>query len=441
MAHRNDKPGGLPGFFQQFVHSEVSGSIVLLGATVVALVWANSPVADSYFDLVKTYIGVAWGDASFKMSLQHWVNDLLMVLFFFVVGLEIKREILVGELASARKAALPVAAAVGGMVVPAGLYAMLNVGGPGASGWGIPMATDIAFALGILALLGKRVPLGLKVFLTALAIADDLGAVLVIAVFYSASINVTALVAAAVLLVAIVVAGRFGMKQVSIYLLLGFGVWVAVLASGVHATVAGVLVALTIPVRARRDPGAFWEVAERALAKLRGREMTRESMIDDQEQLAALESLHDAAGDMVPPGLALEHRLHPVLAFLVLPLFALVNAGVAIGGGPVAAPVSITTGIILGLVVGKPLGIVVLSWLTVKLGRGELPAGVSWGQILGAGLLAGVGFTMALFIGDLAFVDAAATDRAKIGILVASAVAGVAGYVVLLMSTRRSARG
>lgn len=339
-----------------------------------------------------------------------------MALFFFVVGLEIKREALIGELASARRAALPVAAAVGGMLFPAGIYALLNGGGEGAAGWGIPMATDIAFALGILALLGRRVPIGLKVFLTALAIAASL-------------------------LVIIALASRANVRSTLAYVVLGLGVWVAVLASGVHATVAGVLTALLVPVRARRDPQAFWRSIEPAIRKLRGGELTRVSMVMDDDQLHALESLRCATSDMTPPGLALEHRLHPVLAYGVLPLFAFMNAGVALTGADLAAPASISLGVVLGLVVGKPLGIFLMSWLTVRSGRGELPTGVNWLQILGAGLLGGVGFTMALFIGDLAFSEAAFEDRAKQGILAASAIAAVAGFVVVALGTRRPARG
>lgn len=434
---RRDVGGPQPGFFLQFVRSEVGGSVVLLAATAVTLVWANTPAAPTYFAFVKTYVAVAWGDAGFKMSLQHWVNDLLMALFFFVVGLEIKREVLVGELASVRRAALPVAAALGGALVPAAIYAAINAGGPGAKGWGIPMATDIAFALGILALLGSRVPVGLKVFLTALAIADDLAAVLVIAIFYTATIKVVALAAAAGLLAAIVIAGRCGVRSPLVFVVLGLGVWVAVLASGVHATIAGVLTALLVPVRARRDPAAFWRASDEALACLDRDGLTRESMLRDDRQLASLEALHDAAGSMVPPGLALEHRLHPVLAYAVLPLFAFVNAGVSLGGGPAAAPAAITTGVALGLVFGKPLGIMLAGWLVVRAGLGELPAGVHWGHILGVGLLAGVGFTMALFVGDLAFTDPEAKDRAKQGILLASSVAAVSGYLCLLLVTRR----
>ncbi|HOX24752.1 MAG TPA: Na+/H+ antiporter NhaA [Candidatus Krumholzibacteria bacterium] len=434
---QRDRSGRIPGFFLDFVRSEVSGSVVLLACTAFALALANSPWRSWYDDLAHTPLGVSWGSAAFTLSLQHWVNDLLMVLFFFVVGLEIKREVLVGELSSVEKATLPVAAALGGMVVPAALYTLLNAGGPGAPGWGVPMATDIAFALGILAMLGRRAPLGLKVFLTALAIADDLGAVLVIALFYTEQIAVVALLVAAALLGLLLLAARAGVRRPEVYVALGLGVWAAVLASGVHATVAGVLVALTVPVRARRDPAEFRATSAAALAELERGDLTRESMLGDDRQLACLEALHDAAGDMVPPGLALEHRLQPVQAWLVLPLFAFFNAGVNLAGGS-TAPATVPLGIMLGLVVGKPLGIGLFSWLAVRSRRGRLPDGVSWIQLWGAGALAGVGFTMSLFISELAFADADLVAGAKLGILGASLTAGIVGWSLIRLAGRRA---
>lgn len=423
--------------FQKFLHSEVSGSIVLMAATVLALAWANSPWAASYKELVSTYVGVKWGDAVFKLSLQHWVNDLLMVLFFFVVGLEIKREVMIGELSSRQKALLPVAAALGGMVVPAGIYWALNGSGVGADGWGIPMATDIAFALGILATLGRRIPVGLKIFLTALAIADDLGAVMVIAVFYTSQISLGALALAALGLMLLALAGRLDLRQPWIYVVLGLGVWAAVLASGVHATVAGILVALTIPVRATISPERFWSATEDSLGALRDSDLSRDSMIDDRRQLAALGTVQETASRMMPAGLVLEERLHPVQAFVVLPLFAFFNAGLALNTG-LPEPLAVPLGIVLGLVVGKPVGIVLCSWLAVRSGSATLPVGVTWRHIAGAGLLAGVGFTMSLFISDLAFATPELKDGAKLGILAASLVAGIVGWLVLVGARSRS---
>lgn len=429
VSSRHSEPAGL---FQYFFRSEISGSVILLACTVVALAWANSPWAASYFEIAHTYVGVSWGDSGFKLSLQHWINDALMVVFFFVVGLEIKREMSVGELSSFDKAVLPVSAALGGMVVPAIIYAAFNFGGPGASGWGVPMATDIAFAIGILAMFGKRAPLGLKVFLTALAIADDLGAVLVIALFYTAKINWLALGVAAVFLLLLLAANRAGLRRTELYLLMAVAVWVGVFASGVHATVAGVLVAMVIPVRASIEPEKFLKGAKARLQELEASGLTSVSMLKEDDQLHALDSLSHATQRMLPAGIVLEHYLHPLQSFLILPLFAFFNAGVTIDSGSVAGAFDpITLGVVLGLVVGKQLGVFGFSWLTVRSGRAALPAGVTWPQVWGASCLAGVGFTMSLFIAELAYGDAALVTSAKIGILAASLIAAVLGYAVL----------
>jgi NhaA family Na+:H+ antiporter len=420
------------GYFEWFIHSEVTGSILLLACTLIALVWANSPWAGVYDDLLHTYIGVSWGDAAFKLNLHHWINDGLMVIFFFVVGLEIKRELVVGELSSFEKSSLPVAAALGGMVAPALLYVALNFGGDGARGWGIPMATDIAFALGVLAIFGKRVPLGLKVFLTALAIADDLGAVAVIALYYTEKIDFGALAVAAILLAILFFAIQFKIRRIGFLLVLMVGVWLAVFASGVHATVAGILLAMVIPVRPILSPKQFILDAEDFLDTAKKRIQSGSCIVTDREQLDAVESIHLRAGDTLPTGLMLEHALHPVQVWLILPLFALANAGVPLGGRMMevlADPLSL--GIITGLVVGKPLGIAVMSWLVVRSGKGRLPAGVTWPQVVGAGCLAGIGFTMSLFVSDLAFSDETLITAAKIGILAASLASGVIGYVIL----------
>jgi NhaA family Na+:H+ antiporter len=423
--------GGFRGYFEWFVHSEVMGSILLLACTIVALVWANSPWAGTYFDLLHTNIGVSWGGTTFSLSLHHWINDGLMVVFFFVVGLEIKRELVVGELSSFAKAALPVTAAIGGMVVPAVLFVAVASGGEGARGWGIPMATDIAFALGVLAIFGTRAPLGLKVFLTALAIADDLGAVAVIAIFYTEKINVQCLVVAVVLLALLFFAIRARLRRGILYLLI-IGVWLAVFSSGVHATVAGILVALLIPVRPRVDPEVFIDGTEARLERIKQMEVSTDSLLSDREQLNIVEGIHRCSKDALPTGLVLEHFLHPIQVWLILPLFALANAGVAIGGNLMAVLADpLALGIIVGLVIGKPLGISFFSWLAVKSGRGALPEGVTWGQVAGAGCLAGIGFTMSLFITDLAFDNETLIATAKVGILAASLVSGIIGYVVL----------
>ena len=432
MSHSSKS--GQDSVFQRFLHWEATGSLVLLACAVVALVWANSPWAESYHDLTHTYLGISLGDDTFKLSLKHWVNDLLMVVFFFVVGLEIKREMLLGELSSLRKAILPIMAAVGGMLVPAGIYLAFNAGGPGQNGWGIPMATDIAFALGILALFGSRAPLGLKVFLTALAIADDLGAVLVIALFYTEEVRLMPLAFAIGALVMISLAAQARVKRVGLFAALILVVWLGVFASGVHATVAGVLLALVVPVRAQIDPRKFFDTAKKSLATLEDSQVTKDSMVDNDDEFTALTNLSDATSGMLPPGVILERYLHIGQAFLILPLFAFFNAGVTIGGDLLdilTNPVSL--GIIMGLVFGKQIGILLFSWAAIKSGRASLPAGVTWAQIWGASCLAGIGFTMSIFIDELAFKDPSIIDEAKVGVLMASLIAGILGYTVLKM--------
>lgn len=431
----NRSSRGFVGYFEWFVRSEVTGSILLLGCTVTALILANSPWSGAYDDLLHTYIGVGWGDSVFKLSLHHWINDGLMVVFFFVVGLEIKRELVIGELSSFDKAALPVAAALGGMVLPAAMFFVVNAGGESVRGWGIPMATDIAFALGVLAVFGKRAPLGLKIFLTALAIADDLGAVAVIAIFYTEKIEIKAIVIAVVFLVALFAAIRLRVRRTGVLVTLMVAVWLGIFASGVHATVAGILLAMVIPVRPRLETGRFVAEAGRFLETIGKRQLDQACIITDAEQLDAVERVHIQAGDALPLGLMLEHHLHPVQVWVILPLFALANAGVPLGGDVLAVVASpLALGIVVGLVVGKPLGITLMSWLAVRSGKGMLPEGVTWGHVVGAGCLAGIGFTMSLFISDLAFDDPALITAAKIGILVASLVSGILGFIILSRS-------
>lgn len=340
--------------------------IVLMATAAVALIWANSPWSAQY--------------VSFWEPFLHWINDGLMAVFFFLVGLEIKREILIGELASVQKATLPIVAALGGMLVPALIYVGLNGGGPGARGWGIPMATDIAFALGVLNLLGSRVPLALKVFLAAVAIADDIGAVAVIALFYSSNIQWGLLGLAALLVAGLFALNRMGVRNLLVYILLGLVLWFLFLKSGIHATIAGVLLATTIP----------------------------RSRVEE-----------------------LEHALQPWVSYLIMPLFALANAGVSLAGGAIDR---VGMGVAAGLVIGKPIGVATASWLAVKAKIAELPEGVDWRQLLGAGVLAGIGFTMSLFISDLAFEDAAMLIEAKIAILGASVLMGLAGFAILRSS-------
>src|SRR5438552_6460163 len=386
--------------FQEFAKLEASGGMLLIGCTVAALIWANSPWAGSYFHLWHKNLSLGFAGKLLSEPLHFWINDGLMALFFLLVGLEIKREMLVAELASFRKAALPIAAALGGMIVPAGLYVLFNHGGPGASGWGIPMATDIAFALGVLALLGDRVPVSLKVFLAALAIADDIGAVLVIAFFYTEQISWISLGVAGLFFMALIAANRAGARHLLIYAILGVGLWLAFLQSGIHATVAGVLLAITIPASQRTASSAVLTSSESAMLRL-------------------------------------EHALIPWNRYLLMPVFALPNVGVALGGGAarsVVAPVSL--GVICGLVIGKPIGIVLFSWLATRTRLAAMLDGIGWRQIVGVGMLGGIGFTMSLFIANLAFGDGTALETAKVGILAASVTSAIAGVVILTKGDR-----
>ena len=423
--------------FQDFAHKQSSGGILLIIATALALLWANSPWAESYAALWHTKLTVGVGNFSVSKDLTHWINDGLMAVFFLVVGLEIKREILVGELSSIRDATLPVAAALGGALVPALIYLAINAGTEGSAGWGIPMATDIAFALGVLALLGERAPTSLKVFLTALAIVDDIVAVLVIALFYTSEISWGALGVGAVFLAALIVANLLGVGRTLVYAVLGVGLWLCFLLSGVHATIAGVLLALTVPAISFINPGAFLERSRYVLDRFEKAGEKGENVLSNEERQAALHALNHAAYKLEPPLHELEHTLHPWVVFAIMPLFALANAGVQLGGGIAdALTSSVVLGIVAGLIVGKQLGITLFAWLAVKSGVSELPEGIRWRHVYGAGWLAGIGFTMSLFISDLAFSDGRLVDAAKLGILEASLVAGVVGWAILRGASR-----
>ena len=418
--------------FREFARTSASSGLLLIAAAAVALVWANSPFAASYRGLWATNLSIAVAGVTVSDSLLHVVNDGLMAIFFLVVGLEIKREILVGELASLRRATLPIAAAVGGAVVPAIIFLAVSGGGTAGRGWGVPMATDIAFALGVLALLGSRAPLGLRIFVTALAIVDDLLAVLVIAVFYTVDLSLPALSIAGVLLFALILANRIGVRRPLVYALLGVGLWLAVFASGIHGTVAGVLLALTIPATTRLDSDAYVDHARDLIAEFEGRTVGGEDA-STQEHHAALWELEDATERAQAPMLRIEHALHPWVAFVILPLFALANAGVRLDidvGATMREPVAL--GVLLGLVLGKQLGIALAAGVVVRLGVASLPTGVGWRHIYGAAWLGGIGFTMSLFIATLAYGEASPElALAKVGILAASVIAGVGGFVIL----------
>lgn len=419
--------------FRQFARLEAAGGILLLVCTAVALFIANSPWSGAYFDLLHhSKLGFVFGDWSLKMSLSHWINDALMAVFFFHVGLEIKREFLAGELSSMRKAALPIVAALGGMVVPALIFFGFNVGQETVRGWGIPMATDIAFALGVLALLGNRVPVALKVFLAALAIVDDIGAVLVIAVFYTEELSVFALIAGGLVLGISMALNLAGVRRLEVFAILGTLLWLFVLWSGVHATIAGVLMAMTIPTR-RRDwrAGVEQELREAAamLASIRG---PGQGPLANREFHDALHAVDEVRETLESPLLRLEHTLGPLVSFLIMPVFALANAGVRIQGDLLAQFASpVCLGVMAGLVVGKQIGVFGFSWVAVKLGIAQVPEGATFRMVYGTALLAGIGFTMSLFIANLAFPGGAGMTEAKVGILCASLFSGCVGYFVL----------
>ncbi len=422
--------------FQEFLHRQTSGGIVLFVFTVVALFWANSPWASTYFSVWQSKLTVGLGQFELSKPLLLWINDGLMAVFFFVVGLEIKREIIAGELASVRKASLPIAAAIGGMVVPALLYSFFNIGGEGSRGWGIPMATDIAFSLGVLTLLGNRVPLSLKVFLTAFAIVDDIGAVLVIAVFYTSKVSLTALLISAVMLFVAIALNVAGVRRPVVYGSVGVILWIAILKSGVHATVAGVLLAMTIPARTRIAEAQFLETSRNLL-----NDFEHAGPLDmqhglNQERHGVLNSLQDLAEGVRTPSSRLEDELHPWVTFVVLPVFAFANAGVSLGGGGVAAvghPVSL--GIIVGLLVGKVIGLSSFAWLAIRLNLASMPAGVTWRHIVGVAFLGGIGFTMSLFVANLAFGESQLLEVSKIGILTGSLISGVVGWGILVKAS------
>jgi NhaA family Na+:H+ antiporter len=421
--------------FQEFARAQAFGGILLLFCTAVALVWANSAWSESYDALWQTKLTAGFGDFVLSKPLLLWINDGLMAIFFFVVGLEIKRELLVGELASRQQAMLPIVAALGGMVVPAIIYLAINAGTDGSRGWGIPMATDIAFVVGILALLGNRVPVALRVFLVALAIVDDIGAVLVIALFYTAEIAWISLGIGAVLFLCLVVANMAGVRGPMIYALLGAALWLAFLKSGVHATVAGVLVAMTIPSRYRINTGEFVDEGRSLLDEIERVGDAREGAVTDEEQVA-VHALENACERVQTPLQRLEHGLHPWVTFAIMPLFALANAGVVLGTGVLGSRVSL--GVIAGLVLGKQIGITGFSWLAVRIGLASLPRDTGWRHVYGAGWLAGIGFTMSLFIAGLAFRDPVHLTPAKVGILSASVIAGLVGFMILrIVSPRR----
>lgn len=425
------------GPFQRFSRIEAASGILLLLASAVAIFWANSSWSDSYHGILNWELTVQVGQV-FKLSkpIILWINDGFMAIFFFVVGLELKREIIVGELTSARQAALPILAALGGMLLPAIIFIVLQDGQPGREGWGIPMATDIAFSLGILSLLGKRVPLAFKVFLAAFAIVDDLGAVVVIAAFYSASIGWDYLLIAAVLFILLGISVRIGMRSGIVFLVVGGFVWYFVLKSGLHPTVAGVMLAFIVPVRRSLRLDVFNRMMKVNLLPFdrqgKGEGSQGDRLLLTRDQLHALDNIETYMGRVHSPLQYLEHKLHAVTSYFILPVFALANAGILLssaGGESLFGRLSID--IAMALVAGKVIGILLFTWLGVRLKITDLPDGTAWVHMLGLGFLGGIGFTMSMFISSLAYGDPVMLNHAKIGILIGSLAAGITGYLIL----------
>jgi len=426
---------------EEFIHRQTTSGLLLMICAVIALGIANGPWYHGYEHLLHTEISLGFGESVFSLSIHHWINEALMALFFFVMGLELKRELLVGELASPRQALLPIMAAIGGMVLPALCYYALNTDGHMAQGWGIPMATDIAFAIGALSLLGGRVPKNLVTFLIALAIVDDLGAVAVIAVFYTAEIDLQALAYALASILVLISFNLGGIRRPLPYAAVAVVLWTAMLASGIHATIAGILVAFAIPIRPKFEARTFIERVREKAVKMEKSIADNPDILHNTRFRSLVTSLGDGVQLVQAPAQRLEHNLHLPVAYLVIPVFALANAGIPIDfagfGSYLDHPV--TLGVLAGLLLGKPVGIVGFTWLAVKLGWAGLPPGLGMRHVVGVGLLGGIGFTMSIFIADLAFAGLPQDLlMAKTGILLASALAGLGGYVWLLLCARKS---
>ncbi len=418
---------------QQFISQNKSGGIVLGISVLLAMFLANSFWSEEYFHFLENKIGFQFNDKSFlKFSLHHWINDGLMAIFFFVIGLELKREIVAGELSNPRNALLPIGAAIGGMLFPALIYFALNPSGEASSGWGIPMATDIAFALGVLHLLGKRIPLSLKVFLTALAIVDDLGAVLVIAFFYTSEISIQSLLIGLGFVLVMFIGNKLGIRNILFYAILGIvGVWIAFLLSGVHATIASVLAAFAIPANVGIKENIYIQHIKYSIEKFMRMQPNDKITLTD-EQIHQLEEIKYDTNCAIPPLQRLEHAMHPFVTFVVLPIFALANAGVSVNVDiEQLFSTNVALGVALGLLVGKLVGIVGATLLLVKLKVAPFPEGMNIKNLFGVAMLASIGFTMSLFITSLAFTDVTHITQAKIGIFVASIIGGVLGYFIL----------
>lgn len=426
---------------EDFIRRQTTSGILLMLCAIVALYVANSQWSEAYHHLLEKPLTIGMEGFQLSKSLHHWINDGLMAVFFFVIGLELKREILVGELVDPKQALLPIIAAAGGMLIPVLIYISINPQGHTFDGWGVPMATDIAFALGTLALLGNRVPKNLLTFLVALAIVDDLGAVLVIALFYTETLNIYALASAATILLLLVSLNLGGIRRPFPYLLLGVVLWVAMLKSGVHATLAGIFLAFTIPMRPKYDPDRFLSQVNVMLRQIKRAYRLEKNIVKNDELRSLVRALGEGIQRVQAPAQILERKMHIPSAYVVIPIFSLANAGIPIDwstfGDTVTHPVSM--GIAAGLVVGKLIGIAGFSWVAVKLGFTSLPAGLNFRHIVGIGLMGGIGFTMSIFIAELGFAHHAQDLlMAKTGILLASILAGLSGFLWLYFTFENS---
>ena len=423
----------------RFISNSTTSGIVLFSSAAVALVLSNSPWSEEFKQLWKHQVSIGYDEYILSKDLQHWINDGLMALFFFVVGLELKREIIAGELSSLKKAALPIAAAIGGMLLPALVYLIFNHTGDTVHGWGIPMATDIAFALGVLYLLGDRVPLSLKIFLTVLAITDDIGAVLVIAFFYTSDINFISLLTGAGFMAVLFFANWMGVRNTIFYGVVGIaGLWLAFIMSGVHATIAGVLAAFTIPATVKVSAGFFTQKSEQLLAQFKSAEVNTLPTVSN-EQFKILSKIAKFSEQALTPLQRIEHAMHPFVAFVIMPIFALSNAGVELTSNfttQIQSPIA--AGIFFGLLVGKVFGVVGVVYLMLRLKWAVLPQGVNMWHMWGAGFLAAIGFTMSLFISGLAFRQEDYAVQAKLGVLAASLVASVIGYFIIRIANKKN---
>ncbi len=436
-SHKHSK---VRGMLHSFLESQTSGGLVLLICTVIALVVANVPALQHLQELWHIEAGISIGNFKIEMSVMHWINDALMAVFFFVVGLEIKREMLVGELSSVKKATLPIFAALGGMLVPAAIYAIFNHGTPTSNGWGIPMATDIAFAVGVISILGKRCPSALKIFLLALAIVDDLGAIIVLALFYpSHELNFVFMGLALVVFLILILFNKMKVNSPYVYMMFGLVLWYFVFRSGIHATIAGVLLAITIPSKTTINEVRFFVKVKHLLEKFKENGNSEVEVLANPKQMEVIHDINEEVDAINPLMHRFESALHPISHFLIIPLFALANAGVTLDGSilQMSPMPAVVPGIFFGLLLGKPIGITLFSYISVKTRLAELPGGVPWKQIFAIGMVAGIGFTMSIFVDNLAFSDPVYLNMGKAAILVTSFVSAICGMLAVLLTTKK----